>query len=213
MRLLSKYNLLVTFILLSIGSHGQSKNINDTISIYKAVLLDFEGKNNAFVIYEKSSSAIKKESLNNAVKNNKICFLNFFDNDTISTDTELDASWSIVIEGLREAKLEKVAIPNIKGLDITFISDSDIEKMDNDVDGIKDDRKDINAFWKSFYKKFPKAIGLLSLSTIFFNEEKNKAIVHDTIISGFRSGGSSYSFLDNKNGSWKMIYVYSEMVF
>src|SRR5262249_7733671 len=50
-------------------------------------------------------------------------------------------------------------------------------------------------WWKAFYQKYPKSQGLLTLSNVGFNPEKNQALVYVGNQSGGLAGAGSYVLL------------------
>lgn len=206
MRLIYKHIIYILFTFLSLQSLGQDEIADKVVLVYKSVLSSFKEKNKTFVVYEKSSSAVLKEFLNTTIKNNSVYFFSSMNNDTVWTPTKLDTTWSKIIHDYINVNSKEITIPKITGLDIIYINSNDLKKMNGN-------ENDLGAFWKNFWIKFPNAVGLIYLSDIFFNINSDKAIVHYTIVSGSRSGGSVHCFLENKNGVWKLVEDYTDMVF
>lgn len=61
-----------------------------------------------------------------------------------------------------------------------------------------------NAFWESFRKKFPHAIGKFFLSRPGFNSQHNQALVYVAYTSGPEGGDGRYVLLKKENGTWKV---------
>lgn len=62
------------------------------------------------------------------------------------------------------------------------------------------------SFWREFYKRFPDAQGMLSLSRVAFNSEGNQALVYIATASGPDTGGSYYVFLTKKGNYWTILH-------
>lgn len=62
------------------------------------------------------------------------------------------------------------------------------------------------SFWREFYKRFPDAQGMLSLSRVAFNSELNQALVYIATASGPDTGGSYYVFLTKKGSYWTILH-------
>src|SRR5947209_3600747 len=56
--------------------------------------------------------------------------------------------------------------------------------------------------WVAFYKKYPKAQGILTISRVGFNPEMNQALVYVGNQSGPKTGAGYYVLLARENGTW-----------
>lgn len=56
--------------------------------------------------------------------------------------------------------------------------------------------------WFAFYKKYPKAQGVLTISRVGFNPEMNQALVYVGSQSGPKTGAGYYVLLSRENGTW-----------
>ena len=81
---------------------------------------------------------------------------------------------------------------NITSKEITLISSDEIDYL-----------QDKN--WDEFYKKYPNTNGLIGMSRIGFNLDKNQAIVEIELVSGFNLVQGSLLFLKKENDEWKII--------
>ena len=61
------------------------------------------------------------------------------------------------------------------------------------------------AGWRDFYEESPNSPGLISLSRVGFNREKNGALVYITHIWGHGGGRGYLVLLKRKNGKWKVL--------
>lgn len=57
-------------------------------------------------------------------------------------------------------------------------------------------------FWREFYKKFPGATEIVSLSRVGFNKDFNRALVYIATSSGPYFGTGSYFLLSRKQNGW-----------
>lgn len=68
------------------------------------------------------------------------------------------------------------------------------------------ERKEIfeQGSWKEFYRKYPKAEGIISLSHVGFNQDMTQALACVGIASDWRRGHGSYFVLNKVMGSWQI---------
>jgi hypothetical protein len=59
--------------------------------------------------------------------------------------------------------------------------------------------------WKNFYRKYPKAYGLFSLSRVGFNSGQEEAVVYVAIKSDGRSGNGTFYYLTKKQNKWVIL--------
>jgi hypothetical protein len=80
------------------------------------------------------------------------------------------------------------------GLDVpvTLISDTEVERLTFDAyEG-----------WRPFWKQYPDAQGILTLSRVTFDVEARRALVYVGIQSGADAGSGSYIVLHRGNDGW-----------
>jgi hypothetical protein len=58
------------------------------------------------------------------------------------------------------------------------------------------------AGWEKFYRKYPKARGIIYFSSPGFNEKKDEALVRATFQSGFWGSSENFYFLKKLDGKW-----------
>lgn len=56
--------------------------------------------------------------------------------------------------------------------------------------------------WDAFYKKYPGAQGIMTLSRTGFNRKMNQALIYMGNMSHSKAGGGGYFLLVKKNGKW-----------
>lgn len=67
------------------------------------------------------------------------------------------------------------------------------------------DAYEADSFFSKFYKQYPGSNGLISISKIGFDKEKNTALIH--VIHSYGSLGASYNFivLEKTDGTWRIV--------
>jgi hypothetical protein len=60
-------------------------------------------------------------------------------------------------------------------------------------------------FWKGFQKHYPDSAGIISISSVGFNESKDRALVYVSFTCGFLCGGVHFYTLEKSGNSWKII--------
>jgi hypothetical protein len=56
--------------------------------------------------------------------------------------------------------------------------------------------------WEGFYGRYPDSGGIIQLSAVGFNSDKNRALVYMGHSCGGLCGGGGYSFSEKKEGKW-----------
>jgi hypothetical protein len=64
---------------------------------------------------------------------------------------------------------------------------------------------DIEKFWSTYYKRYPHAAGILSLSDVGFNNNHDQAIVYEVNVCGDLCGVGKYVLLCKSNGKWEVL--------
>ena len=57
--------------------------------------------------------------------------------------------------------------------------------------------------WKQFYEEYPGAQGILTISRVGFNPDKNEAVVYIQNVASLIVASGKLFFLTKKNGSWE----------
>lgn len=81
------------------------------------------------------------------------------------------------------------------GIDYLLISDEEITH-------IFQSREDVEECWNEFYERYPHSQGIMILSRVGFNLERNKAVVYIGNQSGWLMGAGYGIFLVKKDNSW-----------
>lgn len=58
--------------------------------------------------------------------------------------------------------------------------------------------------WDEFYKKYPNSPGIISVSRVGFNKEKNQAVVYVGLQSDYLAGRGVIFLLEKKDNSWQI---------
>jgi hypothetical protein len=62
----------------------------------------------------------------------------------------------------------------------------------------------VRSSWKQFYEEYPGAQGILTISRVGFNPDKNKAVVYIQNVASLMVASGKLFFLTKKNGSWEV---------
>ncbi|HEX6070925.1 MAG TPA: hypothetical protein VFZ18_13915 [Longimicrobiaceae bacterium] len=73
-------------------------------------------------------------------------------------------------------------------------------------------RGDPNAYWRAFYSAYPRSPGLIRLSRVGFDPERQQALVFVSHSCGGRCGSGAYLLLSNASGSWAVVGKSGEYV-
>jgi len=65
--------------------------------------------------------------------------------------------------------------------------------------------------WDAFYKKYPKSPGLLALSRVGFNQERNQALLYVNLSCGSLCGEGSWILLEKKAAVWAIRNQYTSV--
>ena len=65
--------------------------------------------------------------------------------------------------------------------------------------------------WDAFYKKYPRSPGLLALSRVGFNQERNQALVYVNLSCGSLCGEGTWILLEKKAGVWAISNQYTSV--
>ncbi len=62
----------------------------------------------------------------------------------------------------------------------------------------------VRSSWKQFYEEYPGAQGILTISRVGFNPDKNEAVVYIQNVASLIVASGKLFFLTKKNGSWEV---------
>jgi len=151
---------------------NQISAIDEQYAVYSAVLTDKRYKNEEFVINEYTSPGFMSDGVN----------LNQFFS-ALAADTIADFQ----LNNETERKLEDNFAINDR---VVFFSKKELEQL------YRKDR------WNKFYKRHPKAHGIITFSGVGINRERTQALVNVSKNCGFLCGQGEFIFLQKKNGKW-----------
>jgi hypothetical protein len=72
---------------------------------------------------------------------------------------------------------------------------------------------DEGVLWGSFQKYYPDSPGIISISSVGFNESKDRALVHVSFECGILCGGAHFYTLEKRHGIWQIIEPAASCVF
>ena len=64
---------------------------------------------------------------------------------------------------------------------------------------------DHGVLWAGFEKRHPESNGITSLSSVGFNESKDRALVFVSFVCGILCGGAQYYTLEKRGGHWQIV--------
>ncbi len=153
---------------------NQTSDENEDYAVYSAILADHKYETKVMVVNDYTAHGLIADATN---LNQEIPNLN---EETIS---------GFQTANKEDKKLENNFTTNGR---IIFLSEKEESKIfRKNQDG-----------WARFYKKYPKARGIVTFSRVGFNQERTQALVSVSYSCGGLCGQGNFIFLQMKEGKW-----------